>query len=92
MALHDPVNFSRIVRGLINIQQHEGLSLYPYLHHVANKSTFCGQDGYLNVAVRRPSNSYKAEVVRSSQMPSTQVSVFTVSPDGDPILGEFFVK
>ncbi|EKM57353.1 glycoside hydrolase family 92 protein [Phanerochaete carnosa HHB-10118-sp] len=24
MALHDPVNFSRIVRGLLNIQQHEG--------------------------------------------------------------------
>ncbi|KAI0922609.1 hypothetical protein AcV5_009537 [Taiwanofungus camphoratus] len=24
MALHDPVNFARIVRGLINIQQHEG--------------------------------------------------------------------
>lgn len=24
MALHDPVNFSRIVRGMLNIQQHEG--------------------------------------------------------------------
>lgn len=25
MSLHDPVNFARIVRGLINIQQHEGM-------------------------------------------------------------------
>lgn len=24
MALHDPVRFSSIVRGLLNIQQHEG--------------------------------------------------------------------
>ncbi|KZT08230.1 glycoside hydrolase family 92 protein [Laetiporus sulphureus 93-53] len=24
MSLHDPVNFARIIRGLINIQQHEG--------------------------------------------------------------------
>ena len=25
MSLHDPVNFARIVRGMINIQQHEGV-------------------------------------------------------------------
>ena len=24
MSLHDPENFARIVRGMINIQQHEG--------------------------------------------------------------------
>ncbi len=24
MSLHDPQNFARIVRGMINIQQHEG--------------------------------------------------------------------
>lgn len=26
MAMHDPVRFSLIVRGLINVQQHEGPS------------------------------------------------------------------
>lgn len=24
LSLHDPLNFARIVRGMINIQQHEG--------------------------------------------------------------------
>lgn len=24
LSLHDPVNFARIVRGMINIQRHEG--------------------------------------------------------------------
>lgn len=29
MALHDPVNFAKIVRGMIDIQKHEGmLSFY----------------------------------------------------------------
>ncbi|KAI0771303.1 glycoside hydrolase family 92 protein [Trametes elegans] len=54
MSLHDPVNFARIVRGMINIQQHEGW--LPECRGATAKQWMQG------------------------------------GSDGDPILGEFFVK
>ena len=33
MSLHDPEEFARIVRGMINIQQHEGASPGPLSAH-----------------------------------------------------------
>ncbi|OJT03621.1 hypothetical protein TRAPUB_5649 [Trametes pubescens] len=54
MSLHDPENFARIVRGMINIQQHEGW--LPECRGATAKQWMQG------------------------------------GSDGDPILGEFFVK
>ncbi|CAL1712506.1 unnamed protein product [Somion occarium] len=54
MALHDPVNFARIVRGMINIQQHEGW--LPECRGATDQQWVQG------------------------------------GSNGDPILGEFFVK
>ncbi|KIY53187.1 glycoside hydrolase family 92 protein [Fistulina hepatica ATCC 64428] len=54
MSLHDPVSFSRIVRGMINIQEHEG-----WLPECRGATTMQFVQGGSN---------------------------------GDPILGEFFVK
>ncbi|KAI9068178.1 glycoside hydrolase family 92 protein [Trametes sanguinea] len=54
MSLHDPENFARIVRGMINIQQHEGW--LPECRGATAKQWIQG------------------------------------GSDGDPILGEFFVK
>ncbi|OBZ76795.1 hypothetical protein A0H81_02962 [Grifola frondosa] len=54
MSLHDPVNFARIVRGMINIQQHEGW--LPECRGATAKQWIQG------------------------------------GSNGDPILGEFYVK
>lgn len=36
MSLHDPEVFARIVRGMINIQQHEGRQLYCEVMHTTH--------------------------------------------------------
>lgn len=63
MALHDPVNFARIVRGLINIQQHEGAQQEHLLYRVMDFISDLMQAGSRNAEALRPSNSFKAVVV-----------------------------
>ena len=42
MGLHDPATFARIVRGMINIQQHEGEHYESYLSGLPEVSFFLG--------------------------------------------------
>ncbi len=37
MSLHDPVTFSRIVRGMIDIQKHEGRLHYLFIQHARHE-------------------------------------------------------
>lgn len=39
MSLHDPIRFADIVRGMIDIQKHEGLSYLPIIPRIRPKST-----------------------------------------------------
>lgn len=63
MALHDPVTFSRIVRGMINIQQHEGM----FVSRNNIPRLMClSKGGSLNAVGLQHSNLFKAAVVSSS--------------------------
>lgn len=50
MALHDPVTFSRIVRGMIDIQKHEGHLVF-FTDCSMYLITLLEQGGCLNVVV-----------------------------------------
>lgn len=65
MAMHDPVRFANIVRGMVDIQRHEGQCdtrttavLTP--NSITDRSL---QDGFRNVEARLSSTTCKEEVV-----------------------------
>lgn len=89
MSLHDPATFAAIVRGMVDIQKHEGtcrLSTLPRNKYDTHSGWLpeCRGATAMHFIQGGSSMSYAWSLMNES--------LLCLSIDADPILGEFFVK
>lgn len=93
MSLHDPVRFADIVRGMIDIQVHEGTYLvFKYKHFLHSDLLY--EIGWLpecrGATIQQSVQGGSGMLVLLSM--TADILTLLVPTDADPILGEFFVK
>ena len=91
MTMHDPYTMAKVVRGMIDIQKHEGKA-FSMCDESTSLLMLATQAGFLNVVAQPLSSIFRVEAVRILGPGLAQRYMTEPTADADPILAEFLVK